>query len=453
MAGAVPVEPNGQRDLAEEIAEFRSRLTQLRSHREGRPAEAETLLAELETAHEELRVAEEEVRAQQEELDNVVQLQRAERWLHERLISMLPAAVLVTDGQGLVHTVNAAAAGLLRLRVDRLVRKPLFSFVEPADRSDLRQLLVRAVAAGGSFRTTATLLPRGLEPLEVELAATVSRDERSGTTRVTWVCLRGEPDRVAATSGDPLLAQCLVDLTRQAVDTDDVATVLTRIAGICQRAFPVRTWVSVTIGDPAEPQLVASDSRDAQAVDGAQMTAGEGPCHLAWQRGETVTSDDLLADLRWSRLPGALGSSPVTTVVAVPVSVGDNRLGALNVYGDDAALASPPLVKSAELLAAAIGAVLQETDAKAELAEVAEQLQEAMRSRATIEQAKGILIAAHGCDADEAFRLLTQMSSRTNVKLRVIAAKIVEDAARHPTQAAGRPPASRKQGLPGPRRS
>jgi GAF domain-containing protein len=349
--------------------------------------------------------------------------------------------------------VNAAAATLLRLRVDRLVRKPLFSFVDPADRSDLRQLLVRAVAAGGSFRTTATLLPRGLEPLQAELAATVARDERRGTTRVTWVCLRGEPDRAAATGGDPLLAQCLVDLTRQAVYTDDIATVLTRAAGICQRAFPVRTWVSVTMGDPAEPQLVASDSVEAQAVDGAQMVAGEGPCHLAWQRGETVTSDDLVADLRWPRLPRALGTSPVTAVVAVPVSIGETRLGALNVYGDDDTLAAAPQVQSAELLAAAIGAVLQEADTKAELAEVAEQLQEAMRSRATIEQAKGILIAAHGCDADEAFRLLTQMSSRTNVKLRVIAAKIVEDAARHPTRSAGRPPASRKPRLPGPRRT
>jgi PAS domain-containing protein len=453
MARSVPTEPEVPRHLAEEIGEFRGRLEELRSRHEGRPVDADTLLAELETAHEELRVAEEEVRAQQEELDEVAQLQRAERWLHERLISMLPAAVLVTDGQGVVQTLNAAAAALLRLRVDRVMRKPLFSFVDPADRSDLRQLLVRAVAAGGSFRTTATLLPRGLEPLQAELAATVARDERRGTTRVTWVCLRGEPDRAAATAGDPLLAQCLVDLTRQAVDTDDITTVLTRIARLCQRAFPLRTWVSVTVGDPAEPQLVASDSVEAQAVDGAQVVAGEGPCHLAWQHGETATTDDLVADLRWPRLSKALGTSPVTAAVAVPVSVGENRLGALNVYGDDATLASAPLVRSAELLAAAIGAVLQETEAKAELAEVAEQLQEAMRSRATIEQAKGILIATHGCDADEAFRLLAQMSSRTNVKLRVIAARIVEDAARHPTQSAGRPPASRKPPLPGPRRT
>lgn len=68
------------------------------------------------------------MRSQQEELQRLASLQRTERWLHDRLIAMLPAAVLVTDGQGVIRTANAAAAGLLRLRLDRLVRKPVFSF-------------------------------------------------------------------------------------------------------------------------------------------------------------------------------------------------------------------------------------------------------------------------------------------------------------------------------------
>jgi len=46
-----------------------------------------------------------------------------------------------------------------------------------------------------------------------------------------------------------------------------------------------------------------------------------------------------------------------------------------------------------------------------------------------IEQAKGILMAQQQCGPEKAFDLLRQASQRTNVKLRVLAAKIVEQVA------------------------
>jgi hypothetical protein len=61
------------------------------------------------------------------------------------------------------------------------------------------------------------------------------------------------------------------------------------------------------------------------------------------------------------------------------------------------------------------------------------QLQEAMRSRAQIEQAKGILMRDYGCTADEAFQRLVNASNRTNRTLRDIARALVESTrARHP---------------------
>ncbi len=49
-------------------------------------------------------------------------------------------------------------------------------------------------------------------------------------------------------------------------------------------------------------------------------------------------------------------------------------------------------------------------------------------SRAQIEQAKGIIIRDHRCTAEEAFAILVDMSSRSNRKLRDIAASIITDA-------------------------
>jgi AmiR/NasT family two-component response regulator len=67
---------------------------------------------------------------------------------------------------------------------------------------------------------------------------------------------------------------------------------------------------------------------------------------------------------------------------------------------------------------------------------LSEQLQEALESRAVIEQAKGILMARHGIDADRAFEQLREQSQHSNRKVRDLAADVVQDAVT-PAAAAG----------------
>ena len=57
---------------------------------------------------------------------------------------------------------------------------------------------------------------------------------------------------------------------------------------------------------------------------------------------------------------------------------------------------------------------------------LAAQLENALASRGVIEQAKGILMAAQRCSAEEAFDLLRRASQRENRKLRDIATHMVE---------------------------
>lgn len=59
------------------------------------------------------------------------------------------------------------------------------------------------------------------------------------------------------------------------------------------------------------------------------------------------------------------------------------------------------------------------------LAEEVGQLRTALTSRATIDQAKGIVMAERGGSPEEAFALLRQMSSETNVRLADVAAALV----------------------------
>ena len=55
---------------------------------------------------------------------------------------------------------------------------------------------------------------------------------------------------------------------------------------------------------------------------------------------------------------------------------------------------------------------------------------QAMQSRSTIEQAKGIIMSTSGCTPDQAMDLLVQQSQHQNVKLRDIAREIVDNAMR-----------------------
>jgi len=56
-----------------------------------------------------------------------------------------------------------------------------------------------------------------------------------------------------------------------------------------------------------------------------------------------------------------------------------------------------------------------------------EQLREAMRSRAVIEQAKGIVMGERRCTAEEAFDVLVKLSQDSNRKLRDVARGLVEE--------------------------
>lgn len=54
-----------------------------------------------------------------------------------------------------------------------------------------------------------------------------------------------------------------------------------------------------------------------------------------------------------------------------------------------------------------------------------DQLRRALTSRATIDQAKGILMAEHGCSPEDAFGRLVKMSQDANVPLRDVARALV----------------------------
>lgn len=220
------------------------------------------------------------------------------------------------------------------------------------------------------------------------------------------------------------LARLLSQVT-QAQPHSTRPELLARVAHVCQQAFSVPIAVSITVGHPASPDDVASDSALAQHIDGAQAVAGEGPCASAFDTQRTVVSEDVGSDERWPKLALRLEGSPPLSVVAVPLEANG---GAMSFYIDPTAETDLSAVaEAAELIATTLSAALQEIEIRTELEKLTDQLQTALKSRATIDQAKGILMARHRIGPDEAFQVLVRASSTTNIRLREIARRLVEE--------------------------
>ena len=101
-------------------------------------------------------------------------------------------------------------------------------------------------------------------------------------------------------------------------------------------------------------------------------------------------------------------------------------MGALNMYSETQVQYDAAARKVGCSFADQLGVAVATATLYAESYELSRQLQQAMESRAVIEQAKGILMAAQRCDPDAAFQILVRSSHNQNRKLRAIASEIVD---------------------------
>lgn len=423
------------------------------------PAEALGTLADLEVAHEELRVAEEEVRAQQAQIEALLSRYESERRWRTQMAGLVPVALAQTDGAGMLVDANPALAAVLQVPLARLRGKPLSVYLDPGDEPAFRSA-VRALSTGKADQQRLRVTLHGRRDGEATADLLGFPDTTAGptpATRLQWVVIPagrppGTPARratddparagtaipVALTPSDQLvLATALTELSTLPIADADRQRLLSRMAVLVRSAVPVATAVSITLGSPRDPQQLGSDSTVAQELDGRQLQAEEGPCWDAHLTGAVVQTPDLRGDERWPRLHALLGDDPVRSVLAIPLQEGERPVGVLNVYSVEVDAFRGDSRRIAELVAAAVGGVLQSVAEREALQALAANLEKALTSRAMIDQAKGVLMARLGIDADEAFTRLVALSNRLNVKLRDLAQLVVQGRADEVIDATG----------------
>ena len=228
-------------------------------------------------------------------------------------------------------------------------------------------------------------------------------------------------------TGDPRAA--FDELGRMVLADQSMDTVLQRVAELAKQTVPGAAEVSVSFVSKDGATTPAFTGELARDLDESQYERGYGPCLDAAATQQTMHISDVATETRWAGYVADAAKLGALSSLSVPVPMPDPVSAALNIYARTPhAFDDPGSQATASTFAAYAGAALANMHLYDTTRRLAEQMETAMRSRAVIDQAKGILMAQRRCSPDEAFEVLVQLSQRSNRKLREVAQALVDRA-------------------------
>jgi GAF domain-containing protein len=223
------------------------------------------------------------------------------------------------------------------------------------------------------------------------------------------------------------LAQTFVSLADTLVDDFDVLDLLHTLTTQCAELLDAAAVGLLLADSEGTLRVTVASNESARLLDLFQLQNDEGPCLDCYHGGEPVGTARLdTADARWPRFASAAVAEGYTAVLALPLRLRGEVIGALNVFGDSrGAPVSEAEIPVAQALAdVATIAILQDRLAR-DRSVLAEQLQSALNSRVAIEQAKGALSNQLGVGVDQAFLLLRDRARSTRRRLLDVAEAVV----------------------------
>jgi GAF domain-containing protein len=225
---------------------------------------------------------------------------------------------------------------------------------------------------------------------------------------------------------DDLLGRTFVQLADSLVDSFDIIDLLTMLADRSVELLDVQAAGILLADADGNLRVMAASSEQVRLLELFQLQNDEGPCLEAFSTGHPVIETNLREALeRWPRFtPYAVGAG-FESVYALPLRLRSTVIGALNLFRTR----SIPMAESELALAQALGdvasiAILQNQAAR-EGRLLAGQLQNALDSRVSIEQAKGMIAEGTHVDVNEAFQLLRRHARSANRLLTDVAKDLV----------------------------
>ena len=219
----------------------------------------------------------------------------------------------------------------------------------------------------------------------------------------------------------------LRDLNRVVLVGRTLSEILTEIVTIAAKGIPGAESTSITMLRGEDAFTAAHFGDMALAADELQYDRGYGPCMDAGRGNVVLRVDDMAEETRWPDYSRKVLDVGVRSSLSVPLPFQGSSIGALNNYSSQvAAFATAEALRACLEVSEAVAVAVVNADEHARVVDQAHNMRLAMESRAVIEQAKGVLMAQRGVDAQQAFDILRDASQRYNRQLRELAAGIVE---------------------------
>jgi GAF domain-containing protein len=227
--------------------------------------------------------------------------------------------------------------------------------------------------------------------------------------------------------------QALLELGRLDLAELPLGEVLERAAALAAATVPGADQVSVSLIEGQEARSVAFTGKLAIDLDERQYARGFGPCLDAALSGDTINISDTETDDRYPEFGAVAARAGMRSVLAVGMPVAHRVAGGLNFYAAAPGVFDPDGVDLARAFADYGAVILVNAALMDSKTTRARQMEQAMASRAVIEQAKGILMACGCGNADDSFAELVRRSQHANRKLNLIAADIVSQVSLPPS--------------------
>jgi GAF domain-containing protein len=228
------------------------------------------------------------------------------------------------------------------------------------------------------------------------------------------------------------LRASLAALSRLAMGTGQqgLEALLVRVAECAVQAIPGADGAGLTLIEADRVDTMIASTDFVREVDAIQYGIGEGPCITAAAEGRTVSSGSLGGTTLWPRFGPRVGRMGVHSVLSLPLRVGVDVFGAMNIYAHAKDAFDERAVQLGELFAVPAAISVLNARELAQARRLAVHLQAALTNRTVIDQALGILMSRSGYSDTEAFGRLRAMSQAENKKLAAVAQTVVDDAVR-----------------------
>jgi hypothetical protein len=223
-------------------------------------------------------------------------------------------------------------------------------------------------------------------------------------------------------------------MTTDVLSTTDVQTGLRHVVRAVAGAVPGRPMVSAVVG--RNRCVTAATSSEVLGSLFDTTLGQDGPSREAMTTGTPRHARDIRAERRWGGYPQLAAGHGIASLYCHPLRTDGGLVGgpvgglvgALSVYSPRHDAFSPEDRDMVSLWARHTGTLLGTLVRDHAHSRLAEQLQDALDSGSTMNQALGVIMARQGCDSEAAHRVLRTTSQQQGVPQAVLARRIVEQA-------------------------